>query len=163
MEVCDEKGKEDWVTTTENEFGLNDPPFEFERPIIEQLTARRFRDAAFARQVKAAYENRCAVTGLRILNGGGRPEVQAAHIRAVGDNGPDAVRNGLALSGTAHWMFDRGLIGVSDDYRILVARNALPKEARKLIRSKLILPQNPRARPHPRYLKHHRTRFNISE
>jgi hypothetical protein len=54
--------------------------------------------------------NTCAVTGLCLLNGGGRPEVQAAHIRAVEANGPDTVRNGLALTATVHWMFDRGLI-----------------------------------------------------
>ena len=45
------------------------------------------------------------MTGLRIVNGGGRPEVQAAHIRAEEADGPDALRNGVALSGTAHWMF----------------------------------------------------------
>ncbi len=31
-------------------------------------------------------------------------------VRLVEANGPDIVRNGLALSGTAHWIFDRGLI-----------------------------------------------------
>jgi hypothetical protein len=29
------------------------------------------------------------VTGLRIINGGGRAEVQAAHIQPVADDGPD--------------------------------------------------------------------------
>jgi putative restriction endonuclease len=42
------------------------------------------------------------MTGLRIFNGSGRAEVQAAHIRPVADNGPDSVRNGLALSSTIH-------------------------------------------------------------
>lgn len=83
-----------------------EPPAEFSpRPLVERLTARRLRDAAFARQVKAACRETCAVTGLRIVNGGGRPEVQAAHIRAEEADGPDALRNGVALSGTAHWMF----------------------------------------------------------
>ena len=36
------------------------------------------------------------------------------HIRPVDANGPDIVSNGLAVSGTAHWMFDRELIGLDD-------------------------------------------------
>ena len=34
----------------------------------------------------------------KIVNGGGRSEVQAAHILAVADGGPDIVQNGIALS-----------------------------------------------------------------
>src|SRR3546814_5241197 len=49
-------------------------------------------------------------------------EVDAAHIRPVEANGPDILTNGIALSGTAHWMFDRGLISFSDDFDIMVSR-----------------------------------------
>ncbi len=65
------------------------------------------------------------MTGLKIINGGGRTEVQAAHIRPVPDRGPDSVRNGLALSGTVHWMFDRGLISIDDDYSLIVAERGV--------------------------------------
>src|SRR5215472_8702470 len=58
-----------------------DEPAAFDRPIVERISSRPFRDAAFSEAVKSAYENTCAVTGLKIINGGGRPEVQAAHIR----------------------------------------------------------------------------------
>ncbi len=43
------------------------------------------------------------------------------------------VRNGLALSGTAHWMFDRGLITVDDDLAILTMTSGLPEDAARLI------------------------------
>jgi hypothetical protein len=41
----------------------------------------------------------CAFTGPKIINGGGRSEVQAAHIRPVTStsSGPDSPRNGMAL------------------------------------------------------------------
>ncbi len=52
--------------------------------------------------------------------------VPAALIRPVADLGPDSVRNGIALSGTVHWMFDRGLLSVDDDYSILIAEDRLP-------------------------------------
>ncbi len=125
----------------------------------EVLTSRKARDQSFARQVKAAYGGRCAISGLDLRNGGGRAEVQAAHIRPVKDEGPDTVRNGLALSGTLHWMFDRGLISVAPDNRILVSHNKVSQEAvRRLIapEMKLLLPKDPRHHPHPDYLRYHR-------
>lgn len=141
----------------------NAPGFEeeqalFERPVIERLVARKFRDAAFARHVKAAYGNTCAVTGLKLINGGGRAEVQAAHIRPVASDGPDSTRNGLALSGTVHWMFDRGLISIDDQHRILAAKNKIPKQAEGLIRpgEKILLPASPSERPHRQFLEFHR-------
>lgn len=157
----DDLGEGDWTGAEAHvppADGFHDPAAPFERPIVERLSARPFRDAAFARQVKVAYDNTCAMTGLNILNGGGRPEVQAAHIRAVKDDGPDSVRNGLALCGTAHWMFDRGLVSVGDDYSILVDEARLPEAARALLRPdrRLIRPKDPRAAPHPAYLAHHR-------
>ena len=105
---------------------------EQERRIVQLLTNRTIRDAAFRRAIVDAYDNRCAVTGLRIVNGGGKAEVQAAHIWPVSDGGPDTVQNGLALSATAHWCFDRHLIAVTDDYRLLVSHNKVPAELRGL-------------------------------
>ncbi len=128
------------------------------RPIIEVVTARKVRDIAFRRQVRAAYTNTCAVTGLRLINGGGRPEVQAAHIRPVEADGPDAVRNGIALTGTAHWLFDRGLMTFSDDYQIMLSPHGVPEDVDKLIRPDrtLVVPDSPELRPHPTYLRWHR-------
>jgi putative restriction endonuclease len=87
------------------------------------LASRLIRDRVFRRVVLRAYDSRCAVTGFKLINGGGRAEVEAAHIKPVEAKGPDIVSNGLALSGTAHWMFDRGLISIADDMRILVSRH----------------------------------------
>jgi putative restriction endonuclease len=127
------------------------------RPDI--LSSRPAREASFARMVKAAYGGRCAISGLDLRNGGGRAEVQAAHIRPVDHQGPDTVQNGLALSGTLHWMFDRGLISVAADHTILVSGNKVPQEARARLISpggRLHLPANPRHHPHPEYLRWHR-------
>ena len=95
---------------------------EQERNRVAYLTSRIVRDRIFRRIVLRAYDARCAITSLKLINGSGRAEVEAAHIRPVEANGPDIVSNGLALSGTAHWMFDRGLIGITDDHEILISR-----------------------------------------
>jgi putative restriction endonuclease len=96
--------------------------YEQERSRITYLTSRIIRDGIFRRVVLRAYDARCAVTSLKLINGHGRAEVEAAHIRPVEADGPDIVNNGLALSGTAHWMFDRGLISIADDHEILISR-----------------------------------------
>jgi putative restriction endonuclease len=137
--------------------GFEEPDDEFVRPIIERTVARPFRERAFMIAVRAAYQNTCSMTGLCLINGGGRPEVQAAHIKPVASNGPDAIRNGLALSGTFHWLFDRGLISIADDYRILV-NEKVPDQARRMLNpsGKLILPNEEALYPTPHYLTFHR-------
>ncbi len=142
--------------TTPNE--ISEPEVEFQRPLVEMTISRPFRDRAFKQVVRAAYDNRCALTGLRLINGGGRPEVEAAHIKPVAVNGPDTIRNGLALSGTVHWMFDRGLISIGDDYKILVAKNRVPDNALRLLnRSGMVnLPNDQTLYPNTHYLKFHR-------
>lgn len=138
-------------------FDEGDAPFE--RPVIERLLSRPYRDVAFRRKVRAAYANRCAMSGLALRNGGGRPEVQAAHIRPVEHGGSDSLRNGIALTGTLHWMFDRGLVSVAEDWTILVSRNKVPGEViDRLIRpgGTLARPDDPRDWPHPANLRWHR-------
>jgi putative restriction endonuclease len=137
---------------------ISEPNVPFERPIVEMTVSRPFRERSFMHNVRAAYSNRCAITGLRLINSGGRPEVQAAHIQPVASKGPDSIRNGLALSGTVHWMFDRGLISIGDDYKIIVAKNHVPDDAVRLLnRSGLInLPKDPTHYPNAHYLKFHR-------
>jgi putative restriction endonuclease len=127
------------------------------RPIVSQLGDRKFRDRKFRQQVLNAYDRRCAFTGLRLINGGGRPEVEAAHIVPVEMNGSDSPRNGLALSGTAHWMFDRGLLSLTDDFTILRSRH-LNYDVDHLLNKggKAIVPQEPWLQPHPRHLGWHR-------
>jgi putative restriction endonuclease len=138
--------------------GFSEPPAPFERPIVEMMVSRPFRERSFMHNIRAAYSNRCAITGLRLINGGGRPEVQAAHIQPVASKGPDSVRNGLALSGTVHWMFDRGLISIGDDYKILVAKNHVPDDAVRLLNQSgmIHLPKDQTLYPNAHYLKFHR-------
>jgi putative restriction endonuclease len=96
---------------------------------------------------------------MKLINGGGRAETQAAHIMSVEAGGPDRVNNGIALSGTIHWMFDRGLVSLSDAGEILLSRGINDRESvERLIFSdrKARLPTGAH-RPHPRYLHWHRT------
>lgn len=129
-----------------------------DRPVVEQLVSRPFREIAFRHKVRQAYQNTCAFSGLRLVNGGGRPEVQAAHIRPVASSGPDSLRNGLALTGTLHWLFDRGLLAVTEDFRVLVSPQGVPDDLSRLLRPdrQVLLPETPDQRPHVIFLNWHR-------
>lgn len=133
--------------------------FEVERDRVANLGSRLIRDRLFRRRVVQAYDARCSITGLKLINGGGRAEVEAAHIRPVECGGPDIITNGIALSGTVHWMFDRGLIGLGDDLEILVSRQANdPDGIRGMINRNgfAIPPTRALERPHPGFLAWHR-------
>ncbi len=132
------------------------------RRIEQILLNRKVRDAAFRQAVLAAYDDTCAVTGLKLVNGGGRAEAQAAHVMPVEHGGPDIVQNGIALSATVHWLFDRHLISIGEDGCLLVSHNKVPAELRRLFRPEhqpIRRPSDPNLWPHARFLDHHRERF----
>jgi putative restriction endonuclease len=144
-----------------NGFEEEQAPFHFEqsRDRVSCVGSRIVRDRVFRRIILRAYDQRCAITGLKLINGGGRAEVDAAHIRPVEASGPDIVSNGIALSGTAHWMFDRGLISLADDLEILVSRQANDPDAVCAFVNKTgraLVPRRTLDRPHPHFLQWHR-------
>jgi putative restriction endonuclease len=147
----------DWPDRDQLISGFEEEQATFERPIIETILNRKYRDAKFRQQVQTAYDRRCAFTGLRLINGFGRPEVEAAHIKPVAANGPDSVRNGIAVSGTVHWMFDRGMISLRDDCSIMISRH-LNSDVSHLINNDMmaVVPTDVRLRPAPLYLEYHR-------
>ena len=80
----------------------------------------RGRDARFAVQVISGYHFTCALTGYRLNSDSGFNLLEAAHIQAHSRRGPDVPENGLALTPTAHEMFDALLWTVSDDFKVIV-------------------------------------------
>lgn len=142
-------------------FAEEQAPFTYDeqRDRVSITISRVMRDRVFRRVVLRAYDERCAITGLKLINGRGRAEVAAAHIRPVEANGPDIVGNGIALSGTAHWMFDRGLISLADNLEILISRQANDPHGIRSIINKSGCARPPKRLsdgPHPHFLRWHR-------
>ncbi|HEX9525284.1 MAG TPA: HNH endonuclease [Reyranella sp.] len=141
---------------------ISAPEQERQRRIVQMLVNRKIREASFRKNVVDAYDNTCAVTRLKIVNGGGKAEAQAAHIWSVGSGGPDVVRNGIALSATVHWLFDRHLISLTDEYGLLVSHNRVPAELRPLFQNQLQrihLPKDRTQWPHLAYVRRHRAAY----
>jgi len=135
-------------------------PFEIEREVVRNLQNKTLRDRRFRISVLNAYDKKCAVTGWGFVNGGGRAEVEGAHIKPVEHGGPDSIKNGLALSGTVHWMFDRGLISAGEEGEILISRKVNDVDGLKAIinpTGRLLVPKKkPEFHPHPKFLAWHR-------
>jgi putative restriction endonuclease len=86
---------------------------------------QRLHQASFREAVIAAYNNRCAITGL--------PEpllLDAAHIVADKDEllGHPIVPNGIPLSKIHHAAFDAHLLGIDPEYRIHVSKRLLHRK-----------------------------------
>ena len=127
----------------------------------------RKRETRFAFDVLPAYDLTCALTGYRMVAEDGTTILDAAHIHSFSQGGPCTVRNGLALSKTAHWLFDRGFWSLSDDLHVLVKKQNFhetgslvlllkPKDGTPLEK----IPAAPH-RPDPDHLAWHRSKHRF--
>ena len=82
------------------------------------------RSDTFKKNVMAAYDFRCAVTGEAIQSPCGHYELEAAHIIPLSLRGADEARNGLLLSRRLHWALDNSLV-YFDESRKLVVQNSV--------------------------------------
>ncbi|MEY2501683.1 MAG: putative restriction endonuclease [Verrucomicrobiota bacterium] len=134
-------------------------PFAAEDRAVYQIS-RQKRDAAFRSIVLANYGHTCAVTGQK-FHSPHHVEADGAHIIGKEVRGTDDPRNGIALSKSAHWAFDRGIFTISDQYEIVVnpkisSASVANFPAIELDRRKVLLPDDPYYRPHPDALAWHK-------
>ena len=134
-------------------------PFVAEDRAVYQVS-RQKRDAAFRSIVLAKYGHACAVTGQK-FHSPRHVEADGAHIIGKDVRGTDDPRNGIALSKSAHWAFDRGIFTISDQYEVVVnpkakAASVASFPALELYRAKVSLPADPYYRPHPDALAWHK-------
>lgn len=87
------------------------PRYGAPREVIPRLGQGTFRVA-----VTQAYEEACAITTEHSL-----PVLEAAHIRAYGQEGPHEIPNGILLRADLHRLFDQGYLTVTPEYRVEVS------------------------------------------
>ena len=130
---------------------LDLPSTPLERRYALRAVKQRLHQASFREAVIAAYNGRCALSGL--------PEpllLDAAHI--IGDReeefGQPMVPNGIPLSKIHHAAFDAHLIGIDPDYKLHVAERLLVQNDGPMLESLkrlaggiLHLPQRPQDQP----------------
>lgn len=145
--------------------GIAPPPDDIARAdaqLFEQTEAkRRGREGRFRNSVVPAYNLTCALTGYRV-NTLDESIVDAAHIHQFAKSGNNDPRNGMALSKNAHWLFDRGLWSLTDDYRVIVSKADFEESGpenfllRGLVNKRIHLPSNREYWPDLHHLDWHR-------
>jgi hypothetical protein len=134
-------------------------PFAAEDRAVYRIS-RQKRDAAFRTIVLSNYDHTCAVTGQRFKSPQ-HVEADGAHIIGKDVRGTDDPRNGIALSRSTHWAFDRGIFTISDQYEIVVNPKIAGASTDKfpvieMDRRKITLPKDQHYWPHPEALAWHK-------
>lgn len=130
---------------------------------IRQVKVRT-NQGAFRDMILETYQNRCCITGLDI------PQLCiASHIIPWSERKETRmdVRNGLCLSATYDKAFDKHLISLDEDYRLLISpsirdhyRNDHARELfEKREGQKIHLPKTSKLRPLAKFLLVHRTKL----
>lgn len=81
------------------------------------------RGGIFKREIPKIYNNSCAISGSRIDATANISMLDACHIVPFSEAYDDTISNGIALNPSLHRAFDRGLISISDNYKVLVKNN----------------------------------------
>jgi putative restriction endonuclease len=154
---------------------LNEPTEVYKRKIIElksKLDENAFqeevfvRSGIFKREIPKIYNNTCAISGLRIDATLNISMIDACHIVPFSEGYNDTLINGIALCPNLHRAFDRGLISVSDDYRVILNNNFVEnKESSfnlyQFSGMQINLPNNEIFYPSLDNFSHHRKRFGF--
>lgn len=120
------------------------------------------RDAKFSVRVLPAYDYTCVLLRFRMIAINGTTPLDAAHIHQFKRGGSNHPTNGLSLSKTAHWLFDRGFWSLDDDLKVIVNEKKFEESGdhAHLLKPRagcqILLPSNNHFLPNPDCLRWHR-------
>ncbi|KAF0199230.1 MAG: Uncharacterized protein FD166_855 [Bacteroidetes bacterium] len=130
---------------------LNEDPAHY-RAEIDRLIAENnedeifLRSNAFKRAIPRLYNNTCSISGLRITSTIDISMIDACHIIRWSDSHDDTRINGIALCPNLHRAFDRGLISIDDNYKLLISKvfqeNASYYNIKQFEHKTILLPEN---------------------
>lgn len=123
------------------------------------------RGGVFKREIPKIYDYTCCISGMRIDTTTNASLIDACHIVPFSQSNDDTVTNGLALCPNLHRAFDRGLIAVDDNYRVITSPQFKESNSSYSIKQfegkRIRLPENSKFIPHPRNFTRHREMFRV--
>lgn len=131
--------------------------------VIRSVKAR-INQNVFRKKILEIYNQSCCITGLNI------PEVnRASHIIPWAEDDEKRLdpRNGLCLSATYDAAFDRYLISLDDDYRIIISKDITDQYTSESVKKYFISKEGEKIQlpssylPHKDYLADHRNKGNF--
>lgn len=119
-----------------------------------ELEEERFiRGSIFKKEIPRIYQNRCCISGMYIQSVTNAQMIDACHIVPFSASNDDTVGNGISLAPNLHRAFDRGLITITDDYKVkvsgLVKENDTVFSLGQFAGQKILLPEKVKDYPLP--------------
>ena len=104
---------------------LNEPEIKY-RSINSDTAEDQFvRGGLFKRLVPKIYRSTCCITGMQLQSYHNYSFIDACHIVPFSLTHDDTVSNGIALCPNLHRAFDRGLVSIDADYKVMVSGQIL--------------------------------------
>lgn len=143
-----------------------------EPPAVYKTKANSFdeeevfiRSGVFKKEIPKIYNYTCCISGLRII-AGGIQMIDACHIVPFSESHDDTITNGLSLCPNLHRAFDRGLLSIDEDYRVVLQPFAENENniysIKQFAGKEILLPKEKEYMPLQENLVRHRVRFGFS-
>lgn len=117
------------------------------------------RSGIFKRELPKLYNYQCAISGLQISALTSVQMVDACHIIPFSISRNDTVKNGFCLTPTLHRAFDRGLVAITENYKVktssLIKENQSVYAIKQFEDNQIFLPNNTEYYPDLAYFKWH--------
>ncbi len=118
------------------------------------------RGGVFKKVVPRIYNYTCCISGMSVITGLPIQMIDACHIVPFSESHDDTIRNGISLCPNLHRAFDRGLISIDENYRVVVSSQFTEKDEseysiRKYQSKRILLPTEEKYRPHRENLMWH--------
>jgi len=119
---------------------LNEPSEEYRQEIKKLMQQQNeeeifLRGSLFKREIPKIYNNTCCISGMRIDATISVSMIDACHIVPFSESYDDTITNGIALCPNLHRAFDRGLIAIDENYKVLVSKSFKEEENNYSIRA----------------------------
>jgi putative restriction endonuclease len=140
---------------------LNEPEVKYGNIKMETEEDEFVRGGLFKKLVPMVYNATCCITGMQLQSSFGHSFIDVCHIMPFSISHNDQVNNGIALCPNLHRAFDRGLISIDTDYRVLISAHLIenadhPYGLKQLGGTEIRLPQGERYYPGRDNLEWHR-------
>jgi len=107
---------------------LHEDPIKYRQEINQLMLQQNeeeifIRGSIFKREIPKIYNYTCCISGMKIAAIISVSMVDACHIVPFSESYDDTITNGISLCPNLHRAFDRGLISIDDNYKVLVKSN----------------------------------------
>lgn len=125
------------------------------------------RGGIFKREIPKIYNYTCCISELRIDASKNVSMIDACHIMPFSEGYNDTITNGISLCPNLHRAFDRYLISIDNEYRVIVSNKFIENNnvysMKQFEGKKILLPDNAKYFPDKDLIGWHRERFMNGE